>query len=237
MYIFKDHSKYMFFRIICGFLVQFLVVAVLGQQRSNLLLNAERDWTKTKIPCGDLLFADTLGFLCYASGCEAKMAVCINRYKLTGDTIEIKPFDFLSEEVFLEIIKIPANGPVQTVEFYGAEGDEFKGSIDSSFMIQLIGGRKEKWINQTGSNILKISRNQFAGIAIQQLEKIFGVPVVFWIHKDYDYQIKINIPTRVLNDFIIMCGNLPDKYLLMEKGFIHFPGGHKNMKIETLRRY
>ena len=223
----------MFFRIVCSLLTQFLVVAVLGQQKSNLLLNAVRDWPQTNMPCGDLLFADTLGFLCYTSGCEAHVAVCINRYKLKGDTIEIKPFDFLSEEVFLEIIKTPANGPVQTVEFYGAEGEAFKGSIDSSFMIQLIDGRKEKWIDQTGSNMLKITRNQFAGIAIQQLEKIFGVPVVFWINKEYDYRIKINIPARVLNDFIISCGNLHDKYLLMEKGSILFPGGHTKMKIVT----
>jgi len=227
----------MFFRIVCGLLAQFLVVAVWGQRKSNLLLFAEKDWPTTNDLCGDFLFADTLGFLCYASGCEASMAVCINRYTLKGDTIEIKPFDFLSEEVFLEIIKTPGSAPVQTVAFYGAEGEVFKGSIDSSFMIQLIGGRKEKWIDQTGSNILSVSRNQFAGIAIQQLEKIFGVPVVFWIHKDYDYRIKINIPAWVLNNFIRSCGNLPYKYLLMEKGVIHFPGEHKKMKIVTLRGY
>jgi hypothetical protein len=104
-------------------------------------------------------------------------------------------------------------------------------------MIQLIGSRKDKWINQTGSNILTLPRGQFKGIAIQQIETIFGVPIVFWLQAAYDYRIKINIPAWVLNNYIFSCTTLPDKYLLLEKDQIRFPKEKRTMKITALHRY
>jgi hypothetical protein len=224
-------------RIFLTLIISLLTIGAAAQRRAPLVLSAYLQWKDTKIPCGYTVYADTLGFLCMFSGCEGTGIVSINRYRLKGDTIFLEPFDLIAEDVFLQIKKIPSQAREQSITFYGAEGEPFEGHLDSSFTINLIDGRRDKWINQTGSNVLKIPRGKYEGLDILQLQKIFGVPVVFWIHEEYDYEIKINIPAAVLNFSIIEMAVFEARYLLLKGKKLHIPKLYDLADITEMTRY
>lgn len=211
----------------CFFLL--LLISMAGRSQKNII--AQRNWTETNIPCNDYLSADSLGYLYFISGCEAKVHVLINRYIIRGDTIKVMPFDFLAEEVFLDVIKIPSDSPVQQIALYGADGKPVVGSLDSTSLMRLISGKKDKLVDQTANNTLKIPRGQYRGVELLQLQKIFGVPIVFWLEKNYDYRVRINVPTEVLNNFILTCSNFREKFLLLQKNTISF----RNQKLTLVQ--
>jgi hypothetical protein len=75
---------------------------------------------------------------------------------------------------------------------------------------------------------LKIERGKYWALEILQLSKLFGTPAIFWIGKDLNYTIRLNVPSHIFDFVIKKSGTLPDNYITEREGkYLHFAKGYE----------
>ncbi len=206
--------------------------AVFTQNRNNVPLYAFEIRDSSAF-CWDWVYADSSGYLYAAKNCGGEISLRMNRYELKTDTIFIEPFDFVAETPFLEIRKTLTHADKQVITFLGSNDVGIYNGMDSSFMLSLFKGRRHILTDQTHKNNLTFKQGQYEGMEIIQLSKIFGVPIILWIKPGFDYVVKLNMPSIVLQSCIGQNMSLNEKYLLIRDGKIIFPNAQVNLPIQN----
>lgn len=157
--------------------------------------------------CGQTILADSMGYFSLQSGCERSISLSLGHYTFSNDTFHITSFDFIREPEFLVVRRIPSTGRMQRIQFFTADFVPINGS-DSSWVIRFFSKRKSFIVDKSGAQTISVRRNQYEGMELLQMSKLFGGPIVFFLDNRFDYKVVLNLPKTAVERYLTGAGKI-----------------------------
>lgn len=115
--------------------------------------------------CGDFLETDAAYFFSMQTGCERNVSIGLGKYRVAGDTFYISPFDFKTEEPFLQVSRKRSGNKEQTIHFLSADKKAIRG-LDSSWVVTGFRRKKQELFDFSEKGIVRVRRGRFEGIEL-----------------------------------------------------------------------
>jgi hypothetical protein len=209
------------------FLFIFLALNTNAQGTPGKVL-AANEKSDSSMFCATTLVLDSSNFIYLINACEEHSNFAIDNYHISNDTIWIDKFDFIEHGPFLKVLSFPSKKAKQQIRFKNMQGGDIDYRYDHNgktgpyaTTISKIRS-KEKWYLK--NSCLTFPKNNKRVFEFILLNFIYKNPITFWVHKNLDYEVTINLPAPILSDLCIhSVRNFSEKYLLIRNNKVVFP--------------
>ncbi len=186
----------------------------------------------TALLCGSSLIIDSLNNIYYSTGCEQHVSYAFDKCHISNDTIYIDRSNLLLKQPFF-VTETKNTGNTQTIAFKTLNGNTINYRYDhkDSAYFAIARTKKDKRKDLMLKNsLLSFKNGSIKVLEFPLLERIFGVPITFWVKKGYSYELRINVPFP-LDLCIHSASNFSEQYLLIDGNDVVFPKNNFRMKL------